>query len=172
MSKNGKKLYYEQIAAYLHYYANKYQKRGFEHWELVNEAWIRTRNLRNMKFASSGIRWAMLHYMKEQWAEKQHKDKSIVSIEEESQFQGIFIKDIVIDSQNHNLVVENLDLVEKLLRKDKLNVKEQILIDKLYFKDWPKNKIAKLIECTPGNITHMLRRISQKFNPIAPKDEV
>ena len=153
-------LSYEQIAGYLHYYASKYQSNEFQHWELVNEAWIRNQDLRRMDFASSAIRWSMLHYMKKQRSVN-HLGKK--STDGETQFPGIFIKDIVLAPKDDKKM-ENLDSLKGILAKVSLTYEEKDMVEKYYFKNWSQTKLAKSRHCTPANICLKLGKIISRMN--------
>ena len=165
-------LEYDEIKAYLHYYAGKFQSKRFEHDELVNEAWMIVHKLNHIGFASQGIRWAMWSYISKEHA-KAHKGnrKAVVcSIEKEYKFTELLIKDIITDPKKYNQNIEDSDLVKVILNKSKLRMDEIILIDQLYFRGWTQKRIADLRGCTRQNINLKLERILDKITRVAMRE--
>lgn len=163
-------LEYKQIEVYLHYYAGKFQSKYFEHDELINEAWMVVYKLDNIRFASQGIRWAMLHYIQIERA-KAHKGNSkavLCSIEKEMGI-GILLKDIFAHPKNYLQTTEDKDLISGILRNANLNMRDRILLDVLFYRGWTQVKIAKLRGCTRQAISLHLDRIIQKLTRVATK---
>lgn len=147
----------------MHYYAGIYQSKWFEHDELVNEAWIAVRNLDRIEFASQGIRWAMLTYIKKERA-KAHKGSKKAVI---CSIDDVLLKIIIKDPKNFLQTIEDSDLVSGILIKSGLDMKDRILIDLLYFRGWTQKKIAELRGCTRQNINMRLDIILEKLNRVA-----
>lgn len=164
-------LKYDEIKAYLHYYAGRFQSKWFEHDELVNEAWMIVSKLEHIEWASAGIRWAMIAYMNKQKALRRKGNKSAVigSIDNEN-INGSIIKEIIKCPKVPNQTLEDSDFIEILLCKSNLRMDERILIDQIYFKGWNCGKIAKLRECTHQNVRQKLKKVLDKITKVAMKE--
>lgn len=165
-------LEYNEIKAYLHYYAGKFQSKYFEHDELVNEAWMIVHRLDHIEFASQGIRWAMLSYIRKERG-KVNKGSSkafICSIEDKAGLYTNLIKDVIEDPKNFNQSIEDSDFIVILLSKSGLRIDERILIDQIYFRGWTQRKVAQLRGCTPEAIRQKFNKILKKITRVAMRE--
>lgn len=157
-----------EIEAYLHYYAGRFQNNRFEHNELVNQAWIAINDLTIPEFASAGIRWAMQSYMDRQYRQD-HRGKigSVIQSIEDEIIEGVFLKDNFVGPKNkRNRDFENRDYVRYLLRNGNLSLSDRLLLDQRFYQEMRVRDIAKVHNCTVTNIHYRLRRIAGKLRKI------
>ena len=153
---------YEEMKGFLHYYAQRFQNKYHEKWELINEAWLRIHNLNEPKYLSNGIRWAMHNYIKESIAQtKRGRQKAqIASIDED--INNIFChKDNIFDPLNNYTDVDNLDELEHLGKK--LTLSERLLLDQRYYQGMKLEEIGKMYGVTRQAILMKLQRILKKM---------
>ena len=162
---------YDEIKAYLHYYAGRFQSRYFEHDELVNEAWVIVHKLEHIEFASQGIRWAMMTYMNKQKClnHKRNKTAIISSIDNEN-INGSIIRDIIECPKVYNQTLEDSEFIEGILDKAHLSMYDRILIDQIYFRGWALSKIAKLRGCTYEAVRQKLNKTLEKITKVAMRE--
>lgn len=166
------RLEFDEIKAYLHYYAGRFQSKYFQHDELVNEAWMIVHKLEHIEWASAGIRWAMLLYINKQRA-LNHKGSTkavIFSIEKETGLYNKLIKDIIEDPKNFNQSIDDKDLVKSILDRAHLSMSERILIDQIYFRGWNCVKIAKLGDRTHQAVRRRLNKVLDRITKIAMRE--
>lgn len=157
---------YNTIEPFLHYYAGHFQSNRFEHWELVNHAWITIRDLENPAFASAGIRWAMQYYKDRQYRQDHRgKEKSVIQSIDEEVGEGLFCKDFLTAPTDNR--VEDCEHVCFLLHNTKLTPADKLLIDQRYFQSLTFKQIAKIYGCTHQNIGPKVNGIVNKLKDIA-----
>ncbi len=151
-----------EIEGYLHYYAYRFENRRFEHWELINEAWLKIHDLTEPKFSSAGIRWAIQHYIDEQYRQdyRGKPESKIQSIDTEV-LEGLFFKDTLAAPENNTL--ENADFVDCLLHCSKLTLADKLFIDQRYFQNLKLKQLTQLYGCSFQNIYYKLNRIIDKL---------
>lgn len=159
----------EEIERYLHHYAGRFQCKRFEHWELVNEAWIRIHGLTISQWASAGIRWAMQTYTNRQRMQD-HRGKPssrIRSIDEEIA-DGLFCKGLIEAPKDRRLQVdEDCEYAHHLLRSSRISLADKLLIDQRYFQGLKLRQIAKIHGCSYSNIGMRLSKIANTLRKLA-----
>ncbi len=150
---------YDDIKRFLHYYAGKFQSKDFEHWELVNEAWIGIHGLTNPHYVSNGIRWAIQCYKAKMHRQKHKgKPKSFIQSIDEAVVDGLFLKDILV-APVHKKEVDNRAYVGCLLRNPKLKLEDKLLIDQRYFQGLTMPQIGKIHGVTKQAISLKLQKV-------------
>ncbi len=163
---------YNEIEAYLHHYAGKFQNSEFEHWELVNEAWLGIYDLTIPQFASNGIRWAILRYKQKKYRRKYRgsgraKGITIQSIDEEIT-NNIFCKDTLMAPLSKKMKnIDDSDYVTHLLHNPKLSLANKLLIDQRYFQDLTLTQIGKIHGRTKEAIRIRLKKLNDILRAIA-----
>ena len=54
--------FFDSVEGLYKFHAARMQDRYNDYWELISTAWICTRGMKDKKYASKAIRWAMLNY--------------------------------------------------------------------------------------------------------------
>ena len=165
-------LAYEDIAGYLHYYANRFEDYQFEHWELVNEAWIVVHKLNHIKFASQGIRWAMITYKAKELRHRRFgcPKAKIVSLETPTVF-GRMLQDMISDPKRYSTMVDDIDVINGLADEAQLSLDQRLLLDQRYWKCMCLQEIAMTRRCTRENVRLLLNRILRKLQSAARRLE-
>ena len=157
---------YEEVIAYLHYYAKYFQSIEFEHWELVNAGWLIVRKITNPKYASASIRWAMMNYMRQQRNQRNRVNSKSKKCSLEIELSSDDIIAVKIDNkqQTDN---ENNEFLYDLLSKSRLKPEEKTLLIQYYFERLPAIKIAEIEGVTRVRIYQRLRKIIDKIRRVA-----
>lgn len=158
-----------EIEAYLHYYAGRFQNDRFEHDELVNEAWIKIHELNIPQFASAGIRWAMQSYIKHEYMQDHRgKPKSVIQSIDEEIMQNLFLSGTISAPKDRRLqIAEDVEYAHSLLCNPNISLADRLLIDQRYIQGLWLSQIAKIHGCTKANISYKLRKIMDKLKFVA-----
>lgn len=156
----------KQIRGYLHHYAAKFQNNTLEHWELVNEAWIKVHSLNNIEFASQGIKWAMIQYRDKMYRQRKRRnlDASITSIDADA-LDTLCRKDLIFDTLNCFKDIDNIDQLTVISRN--LSLDERLLIDQRYYQELKLKEIAYIHGVKKQAIAMRLAKIIEKMKRIA-----
>lgn len=159
----------KEIEAYLHYYAGRFQRKRFEHWELVNQAWIDIYDLEIPQYASAGVRWAMQRYIRQQYMQDHRGNtKSVIQSIDEEVVKNLFLSGLIAAPKDKRLqVAEDIEYAHCLLRNPNISLADRLLIDQRYFQDLWIKQIAKIHGCTKTNIIYKLNRIIKKLKYVA-----
>jgi RNA polymerase sigma factor (sigma-70 family) len=159
----------DDYIGYLHYYASRYKNKRFEHWELINEAWIKVHGLPHIEYMSQGIRWAMSIYKRIEYARDHHRNPDARVIDF-STATGGNEKDAAIKAMliavfdRHEQQIEDKDTISYLVYKAaKLPMKDRILIDMHYCRHMSYRSIAALYGCSYEWIRQRMLRILERL---------
>ena len=151
-------LKFEDIVGYLHHYAFRYENATFEHWELINEAWIVVHKLNHIQFASQGIRWAMMSY-KAKENQRRRYGSSTARILPISTDAGInkLVKEMIAKPSNYEHRTDTIDTISWLADNACLSMSERILIDQRFGRQMTQSAIARVRNCTRQNISQRIK---------------
>lgn len=157
-------LAFDDIVGYLHYYAFRFQSRNFEHWELINEAWMAVHRLNNIKFASQGIRWAMLVYKKKENQHRRYGSSSAVILPLETNM-GInkLVMNMTAKPIKSMSDMDNIDTISWLANNACLSLDERMVIDQRFGKGMTMESIACDRQCSHQNVYDLIERIIAKL---------
>ena len=170
-------LAYEDIAAGLHYHAHRFESRWFEHWELVNEAWIAVHGMKEIKLARMAIPWRMLDYMRANgnlrrvWRKGRVNDSvrlRCVSLHYEI-CTDLMLKDVLASPKRYNNVVDNQDTIDWLTDNCMLNVDERIMLDMRFYRSMLHTEIGRDLHMTPSRVCQRMKIIMLKLQAAAKR---
>lgn len=131
---------YQQLAPFLHRWAFHFQNRKYDHWELVNSAWLsrRVQKLKNLLFASASIKYAMIEYMRSE-------EKSRVHTKQRPQFislpDDIGLLKVTNNREINDYKVETVDFFDWLTRG--FSKTDRLIIKRLYIDGWSRADCAR-----------------------------
>ena len=154
----------DAIIGYMHYYASLYETSNIDHWELINEAWIRLQrhNITNPKFASSSIRWSMQCHIT-----KINKQRNRVNAEAKKYSlstrlaDGLTLVDVIGINTEKN--IERIDLLASLLRKAKVKRRNLLLIKRRFVDNMSFSEIAEIENITREAVSQRLKYTLKKI---------
>lgn len=156
-------LEYEDIKGYLHYYAFRFQNNDFEHWELVNEAWIVVHKLNKIEFASQGIRWAMLTYRAVQTQHRRYGSSTATVLPLETDAGLNMLVGDMLAKPNRYVpstdTIDNVDTISWLADNARLSLDARILLDQRFGRCMTFDEIAEGRNCTRENIRLLVKKI-------------
>lgn len=154
----------KDIIRYLHYYAFRFENNRFEHWELINEAWIVVHGLKHIEFASQGIRWAMISYRRRENQHRRHGSSTatVLPLETDAGINKLVIKMTAVPSR-HTPEMDNLDTIGWLANNAQLSTDERILLDQRFGRYMTLQDIADGRHCTHQNVLQKMNRVITKL---------
>lgn len=152
------------IIRYLHYYAFRFQNERFEHWELINEAWIVVHKLNRIEFASQGIRWAMMSYKQKENQYRRHGSSTakVLPLETDAGINKL-VRDMVAKPSNYTPDIDNIDMIGWLANNARLSIDERVLLDQRFGRHMTLQDIAAGRHCTHQNVNQLLSKIINKL---------
>ncbi len=168
-------LSYGQLAGGLHYHAYRFESRWFEHWELVNEAWIAVHEMDEIKLARVAIPWRMLDYMR---AENKFKNRGRYRSTKQTMrvvslytpiTENLMLKDMIARPKKYNAIVDNQDTIDWLADNGRLSIDERIMLDMRFYKCMLHIEIARALHCTESRISQRLSIIIKKLQAAAKR---
>lgn len=168
-------LTYTELAGGLHYHAHKYESRWFEHWELVNEAWIAVHEMKHIKLARMAIPWRMLDYMRTEnkfknrgrYCSTKHTMK-VVSLYTPI-YENLMIKDVIARPKKYNDIVDNQDTINWLADNGRLSIHERLMLDMRFHKGMTQKEVGIELHCTESRISQRLTIIMLKLQAAAKR---
>ncbi len=163
LSKNNTKELFEKVRPFLHYYAGRFQNSRFDHWELINEARLRIckYGLPHPKYASAGIRWAMISYMKQQRSQDHRRNVGAVILSLDLAVDERSMKSFVIQPETST---NNIDDERKWLNllidgSGLLSLDDKQLINEHYFQGKSVSQMARERNVSPSAMSWRKRKI-------------
>ena len=163
-------LAYEQIQGILHHEAELHAGHSFEHWELINEAWLVVQGLSTTYWAKNSVSWAMLNYItaQSQLAKRGNPNANIVSLsapEEGEEPEESFLLSIMDGGVNPTLSsIERKDFVKFLW--DNTTLDEQDLIQQRFYEGLSVRQIAQKFQITPECVYQRIERVFTRIKEL------
>lgn len=158
-------LAYEDIAGRLHNCAHRYENFMFEHWELVNEAWIAVHRMKSVKLAMIAIPWRMIDYMRNENCFRLNRNRNrrdvgktqirLTSLHQPINYEGRMLKDVLESKKNFMHDVETRDTIDVIASHTYLTLDERMLLDQRFHKRMSWRDIAKTRSCKMGRIYYI-----------------
>ncbi len=154
----------EDIIGYLHYYAFRYENNRFEHWELINEAWIMVHKLNHIEFASQGIRWAMMEYKRRENQHRRYGSSTarVLPLETDAGINKL-VRELAAKPIQLTPDIDNVDLISWLANNAKLSLDHRMLLDQKYWKHMTHMDIADTRGVTYQAVGQIFDRIIDKL---------
>lgn len=154
----------KDIIGYLHYYAYRYENDRFEHWELINEAWMVVHRLNRIQFASQGIRWAMMSYKarENQYRRYGSSTATILPLETDAGINKL-VREMIARPVELRYRVDDADTISWLADNACLSLDERMMLDQRYWKHMGLKDIADTRGVTHQAINQRLGIITHKL---------
>jgi RNA polymerase sigma factor (sigma-70 family) len=146
---------FEDNEACFHFHAYRYQSKRFDHWELVNEGWARSRD-KNPDYASIGARNAIIDYIREEL----RQDKRGKVAEPPLHLTG----DCISGRKDDRDIIDAKDYIETLTAN--LSDTERHLIEDKFYKGLTYRQIADKHNTSHqviyGRMQRLLKRLRER----------
>lgn len=160
---------YKTVEPFLHYYAGRFQSDRFEHWELISEAWLAIHDLAIPRFASAGIRWGMINYVRRQYMQDHRgKPKSKIQSIDEEIVKNLFLSGIIVAPKDKRAQTkEDTEYIQCLLWYSRISLADRLLIHQRYFQGLQIKQIAKIHGYSKTTIINKLHKIIGRLKYVA-----
>lgn len=171
---------YENISARLHKCAHRYQCNFFEHWELVNEAWIAVHQMSNIKLVMLAIPYRMIDYMRRetQYRFRRNHNKGggkrigFISLYHPVGIEGMTIKDVIENPKCYNGDTDNIDTINWLMCHSGLSMRDRLILDMRFHKGMTCKEIGAAVGIDKNFVSQQFRLIKLKMTTAARRLEM
>jgi len=178
-----KTITFEQVEPALHKWAGILENNRFEHWELINSAWlygkVRLLPSSKIKYASARIRYDMIDYMRNELKSRRRRQRETRGIKYKhlpymnnfSDMECFFDngKRMNMDDDAFEINCEKLkgleekDFFDYIINSMYMTKIEKIIIKLCYLEDFTQKEIGKVCGCSESRISQLHKRIMERL---------
>lgn len=173
-------LTFEQVLPHMHKWAAYFRNRRFDHWELINSAWLhgRVRFLpqSKIKFASMRIKGDMIDYMRKETKHRKRKLKqkngqpfakirNFTSIfGDEEDVAGLFSH--ALSTKNNQFNIEQKDFVEFVTNTFFMTREEKLIVKLYYLEGFTQEMVAKVCGLHATRISQIMTNLTRRLRTV------